>query len=466
MNVHIKSILSALAFSLLFYSKSIGLNLFLISIIVVVLLTTLKKEQLIFWGYSALYLYTAILVFINPSGFTYFVHIVAFFVLIGKSISQKISLYLSCFIGLINMVVALISKINGHINHPNEKKKDISPKAFNYIKGGVIALFLLLIFTLLYKNANPVFNDLLTQIDLSFISIPWLFFTFLGYLMSLHLLLPFSPKQLIEYDQALDNTLIAPKEPFLPNVTEKLNGENTLGSIVFTVLNLLLIFFLVTDAIYLFQENNISNAEYSQSVHQGVYALMFSIIIAIFLILYFFRGKLNFFEENKGIKSLTYAWIGLNIILVAFTSYKNFTYVEALGLTYKRIGVFVYLLLTLTGLITAYIKVAQIKSFVYLVRTNLATLFAFLIVSASIPWDSMITWYNLKEIEVVDLDYLINLGDSNSTQLSEYAKNNNPKLPIDLLKRIDQKNQDFLRKQSDKSWQEYTLYQFTTNNKK
>ncbi len=465
MNIHIKSILSAVAFSLLFYSKSFGLNLFLVSILIVVLVSTVRKGRSISWSYSLAYMATAIFVFFNPSGFTIFVHFMAFMVFVGKSISQKTSVYLSWFLGCANMLVASVANhIHSQENEKGPEKKDLSPKLFNRLKGGLIALLLLFLFGMLYRNANPVFESLVGQITLDFISVPWLFFTFLGYIIFLHLLRPFHAQELIEFDLAQKNELEKPTELVLIGEKKKLEGEHTLGSIVFVALNLLLLFFLVTDVIYLLQKTDITNSEYSQSVHQGVYALLFSIVCAIALILYFFRGNLNFFQGNGRIKSLSYLWIGLNVVLVAFTCYKNCAYVEALGLTYKRIGVFVYLLLTLTGLITAYIKIAQVKNFTYLLRTNIATVFAFLIISAAVPWDNTITWFNLNTLENPDINYLVDLGQNNSEQLYRYAKGHKTIIESNTKKRIGEKYSQFLEEQSQKTWQEYTFYQIAKIN--
>lgn len=458
MNIHIKSIVSAFAFSLLFYSKSFGLNLFLISILIVTLIATMAKERNTSWVYSCTYIATAIFVFLNPTNFTIFVHFMAFLVFVGKSISKKTSLYIAWAIGVINLIIASAANYTAY-QQKEEEKKNISTKTMNRIKGGLAALVLLLIFGFLYKNANPVFGNLFEQINLNFISVPWLFFTLLGYFVFLHILKPFDATELVDFDLAQPNELEKPKEITLIENKKKLESEQTLGSMVFLALNLLLVLFLITDVIYLFQENDISNSAYSESVHQGVYALMFSIVCAIALILYFFRGNLNFFEGNKRIKTLTYVWIALNVTLVAITCYKNYAYVEALGLTYKRIGVFVYLLLTLTGLVTAYIKVSEIKNFTYLVRTNIATLFAFLVISAIIPWNKTITWYNLTKIENPDMGYLIELGDNISPQLFEYAQANSQKLSTNEIIVIKDNYAGFSKVQTEKTWQEYSLYQ-------
>ena len=466
MNIHIKSILSALAFSLLFYSKSFGLNLFLISILVVVLVSTLKETRTMSWGYALTYILTSIFILINPTGFTIFVHFMALMVFIGKSISSKTSLYLSWLLGFTNLLVASIANFIQRQNSVEEKdvKKETSPKLLNRLKGGFFAGILLILFATLYKNANPVFENLVDQISFDFISFPWVFFTFLGYVIFLNILRPLDAQELIAVDASQKNELETPTEIEIIGQKKQLESEHTLGSFIFIALNFLLVFFLVTDGIYLFQKGDISNAEYSASVHQGVYALMFSIVLAIILILYFFRGNLNFYKENTQIKTLTYVWISLNIILIVFTSYKNLTYVEALGLTYKRIGVFVYLLLTLTGLITAYIKVAEVKSFVYLVRTNIATVFAFLVLSAAVPWDKAITYFNLSTLENPDVHYLIDLGDTNSIQLYDYAKEK--EVNYDLNISILEKHEEYITLQSEKTWQEYTFAQLAKTDTK
>ncbi len=461
MNIHIKSVLAALAFSFLFYSNSLGLNLFIIAIIVSILLKTTNKKEAGTWAYYIAYICSALFVFVNPTGYTIFVHIMTFLVFIGKSISTKSSLYLSWLFGIINMLTASVINFNEKEKQPT-KKRSISPKTLNTIKGVSIAFGFLFLFTLLYKNANPVFSNLVTQINLDFISVPWLFFTFLGYVLFLHILQPYSPKELIALDDSQTNNLIKSEVPLSEKILKKVSEEHNLGSIIFGALNMLLIFFLITDVIYLFNDNTISNAQYSQSVHQGVYALMFSIVCAIALILYFFRGDLNFYKGNKRIKSFTFIWIGLNVILVFFTCFKNYQYVETLGLTYKRIGVFVYLLLTLIGLTTAYIKIIRIKNFIYLVRTNTALLFACIFISASIPWDKMITLYNLNTIKNPDIQYLINLGNGNSKQLYNYARENN--ITSSYKEQITTKYSEFIKKHSNRNWQEYTLYQFTDNN--
>lgn len=460
MNIHIKSIVSAFAFSFLLYSKSMGINLLLVALITVTLLTIVQEHTKKPSLFAFAYVFTALMVFLDPTNFKVFIHFMAFFVYIGKNIAPRNSLYLSWFIGVVNMIIASLYHLNSYLKNPEQQKKSVSPTLLNAIKGIFAALILLVAFSLLYKTANPVFNTILSNINLEFLSLPWLFFTLMGYLIFLHILRPYFPEKLIVLDSAQKNELAKPDLPFSSAYQLKLVGEHTLSSIIFGALNILLVFFLITDLIYITELNSISKLAYSQSVHQGIYALIFSIICAIAIILYFFRGDLNFLEKNNTLKTLSYIWISLNLILVASTWYKNYLYVDALGLTYKRIGVFIYLLLVVTGLCTTYIKVSKTKGFIYLVRTNLALLFTFLFLSSIVPWDKAITYYNLNTITNPDLKYLVYLGNTNSTQLQAYVNQNENENTLKFKESIRRKNANLLKSLDQQSWQEYSIYQF------
>ena len=136
MNIYIKSILGALAFSFLFYSKSFGLNVVLISIIVTVFLTTIGRPYRFRWGYAIPYLFTAGMVFGEPSGFHLFVHLVALVVFIGKSVAHKSSIYISAFTGLMNIAVAALVNFVDNQRTPSAPKKAISPQGAQLPQGG------------------------------------------------------------------------------------------------------------------------------------------------------------------------------------------------------------------------------------------------------------------------------------------------------------------------------------------
>ena len=460
MRIHLKSILAAFIFSTLFYSKSLGLNLILIALVICGFLFAIRKKRPISWPYLVAYLFTGASVFMAPSLLSIIAHFTALVILVGKSIASQSSIYISGFLGALNLVTASVANIAENVGFPKGENKNYSARMGIYLKGIAIASILTVVFVFLYRKANPIFEELIGKIDFSFVSVPWMLFTILGYVLFLHLLHPFYPKELIENDLNQGNDLPAPKKPFTALIVKKLSNIHSIGSIVFLALNGVLIFFLVTDVLYLMDSQITYDAQYSQSVHQGVYALMFSIVCAIFIILYFFRGDLNFYTKNSPLKKLTYTWILLNFLLVIFTLYKNYIYVEALGFTYKRIGVFVYLFLTTIGLLTTYWKVYKIKNFHFLLRSNLVAFFVFLVCASPVPWDQIITRYNLEYIKSPDISYLLDLSAYNSKQLYHYSMVNSKHLDLETKNVISSRYQEFLNKQQAKTWQEYTLYHY------
>ena len=137
------------------------------------------------------------------------------------------------------------------------------------------------------------------------------------------------------------------------------------------------------------------------------------------IILYFFRGNLNFYTENKTLKYITFTWITLNIILIILIAIKNQTYITSFGLTYKRIGVHIYILLTLIGLVSTFLKVLKIKNLTFLFRRNTQAAFIVLVICSAINWDATITTYNLTHVDEFDMDYLINLSNRNAVILHD-----------------------------------------------
>ncbi len=270
MNYQLKSFFTALCFSLLFYQNSFGINLLFMAFVVVILLLTTKRKNTVPTAYLLAYIGSAVVFFFDPTVFKILFHFITFFILVGKSVSADSSLYLCWLIGLLNTSMASIVRYAARFGKPREGKKRISTKSRAYIKGSLAALILIWIFALLYRQANPVFETLLQQINFSFLSLPWLFFTLLGYFLSLHLLRPYYPVKIIELDKKQSNQLIAPEAPFTGDILKKLEGEKSMGCIIFGALNLLLIIFLITDWVYLAHNNVLSNAVFAIGSPRGI----------------------------------------------------------------------------------------------------------------------------------------------------------------------------------------------------
>jgi hypothetical protein len=226
------------------------------------------------------------------------------------------------------------------------------------------------------------------------------------------------------------------------------------------LLNGLVLFVNLTDAYYLLIARELPEGViYSEYVHQGIYSLIFSIVLAIAVILYFFRGNLNFYRNNQPLKMIAYGWIVQNFILVVAAAAKTTTlYVSQYGLTHKRIGVFIYLMLSIIGLCITCYKIYACKNNWFIFRKTSWAFYVVLILATFINWNRLITGYNLSRInslQEVDLTYLVDLPDSNIDQLTDFMEKSPRKLSEKQQNGISKKRAAFLQTYAEPEWQSW-----------
>ncbi len=183
-----------------------------------------------------------------------------------------------------------------------------------------------------------------------------------------------------------------------------LKTENTVGVISFAALNALLALLNVIDISTLWLGNIEKSTNYSVALHDGTNTLIFSIVMAMTIIVYFFSGNLNFYRKNKTIKLLVFIWIAQNAFLIASVFLRDYYYIFNHGLTYKRIGVAIFATLCLVGLYTVWIKVAKQKTLFYLYSVNTMVWYCLLIIFSFLNWDSLIVNYNLSKADKINID--------------------------------------------------------------
>ena len=131
------------------------------------------------------------------------------------------------------------------------------------------------------------------------------------------------------------------------------------------------------------------------------------------MLVYFFRGNINFMKENRSLRIVSHFWLAQNICL-AFTAFlKCIHYINYYSLTYKRIGVLIFLLLTIFGLAMMFFKIEKRKSLFFLLRSNSWFIYLFFVGASMVNWDASIAKYNIadSEIETVDYNYILSLSD-------------------------------------------------------
>lgn len=455
------TIISAILFSTLFYKQGIGVNLSLFTLLTILVLgikntKSFKNKSIILKAFG--YLVTGISVFLYKSDLTIITNIIAFFTLVGSISEHKSSIYVQWINGIYTTIVAAFSL---YYDSLNSEVENVKKKKINYVHWlkiiGIPAVFLI-IFINLYRNGNPMFDDLISKINFSFINFQWMLSTGLGYYLFYNITHTIQIEPVTSDDLKTGNTLEKSDLQYIS--PKKLQSEKQLSVVLMLMLNALIIVFLITDVIHISEIHNMFAPELSKQVHTGVNALIVSNLLAIVIILYFFRGNLNFFDKNKDIKNLTFLWIFLNLSVVLTTAIKNIEYIVSFGFTYKRIGVLFFLFATSVGLITTFIKVYKIKNLWYLFRKNTQIAFVILMISTTINWDKIITYYNINYAEQMDLNYLINLSDNNTFILRDYVEKHKVDTNKELA--IKDKHNIYLRNLTDNSWQEMVFDNFKT----
>ncbi|MEN8816193.1 MAG: DUF4173 domain-containing protein, partial [Nonlabens sp.] len=422
-----------LLFATLFYNQTLGINALIYSTFLIIALVVSKKGLLskTTTVISALGMLTsAVAICYHGATWSIITYFFSTILFIGYVASSQSSIYISWLNGIYNSVFGVF---HSFIYQQEETQVSQSKKKVDVgqlIKLIVIPLFLVIIFTILYSTSNPVFNEVLTAVDFSFINVFWMFTAVFGAFIMANIHQPLPIYDITARDQNYPNEL-EPK-PLNEKQLKSVTNESQIGLISIICLNALLVMVLITEVIFLINSKSNHASVLSSAVHQGVYASIVSILLALTVIAIIFRGNVNFLKKNQNLRRLTYLWIGFNSLLVISIFIKNYTYIDDHGLTHKRIGVMVYLLLTMVGLCTTYLKINYRLNFVYLLRRNLAIGYATIAIYSVINWSAIITDHNIKENHI-DPFYLRNLLPQNAMVLKkqglydEYTFNKNRK---------------------------------------
>ncbi|MFT3826858.1 MAG: DUF4173 domain-containing protein [Chitinophagaceae bacterium] len=307
------------------------------------------------------------------------------------------------------------------------------------IRFAILPMLLLFIFFVIYLAANSIFQEIASKmgwyLEQFFIKLSSIFawqrilFLLLGLYLTATILLKsrvnyFSNKDVTHTDELQRVRMKRRLRPFyqlskiimgkLTDGMMALKNENTIGFISLVLLNLLLAVINTIDISYLwFNASYRINEPAYKMVHQGAELLILSIILAMAVLLFFFKGNLNFYKRNKWLKYGAAAWIIQNLLLVVSVFIRDYYYISRSGLAYKRIGVLFFLLMVLAGLITMFVKIWQQKTTYFLLRVNAWTGVTVLVLASAIHWDELIAGYNLRHKDTIELDvpFLLSLSD-------------------------------------------------------
>jgi hypothetical protein len=401
----------------LFYQQLTGLNFLVFSVFYVTSLLVLDPTRLRnprWCIYAGCVIAASAAVFIINSDLSIFTSIVTLIILSGITFHPVNSVFTAGFFSALSLVTAPARWLMDVMeNKPTaETPRWRSAKT---VVSVLIAVVSALVFFGLYRLSNPLFHAYAASIDLSFFKMDLALVGLAGLLIMYGLTRPLT----IPFVTSKDLTAQADIEA--GDQHGRYDSNTLIPAILFLLLNCMLLVMngLDIDNIYISCKLPVG-INLSDFVHQAVAATVFSILMAVGLIAWFYSGSNNFTPTGKKVRVIIYLWIAQTVLLVVNTMVRNYWYIREYALTHQRIGVYIFLVLCLTGLSVTWLKLARHHSAWRLATINIRLWFFMLVVFSLINWDRVITRYNIGHTPIgqLDVEYLTALSDANLPELA------------------------------------------------
>ena len=419
-------LLGVFLFDLLFWHQKIGINFPIFSFLLLTISISLNKKVLqkkeVLYSLVAVFISGTMVVW-NNTGWSVFMHFLSVFIAFGFIKQAQIT---TVFEGVLAFFISYFAAPFAWYKRLKSASKENRAIAFSFsfVKLCIIPLVVFFLFFIIYKNANPKFDELTLSFSkivtdfLKNVQFSRVFFLLFGLSF---LLLAFG-KQLFQLGALAshEDSLFRQKKSYSRLAYQAggspfsdLLNEKKVGVLIFAVLNALLLFVNIIDINWMWFGFEVPlEFNLKQFVHEGTYLLIFSILLSMGIFLYFFRGSLNFYPKNKWLLLLGKAWILQNIVLTISVFLRNYHYISYHGLAGKRIGVVAFLVMTIFGLITLIIKVNKLKTSAFLLRKNGWFILFSMTLLCCLEWDRVIVNYNLAHENKgeIDVDYYLQLS--------------------------------------------------------
>ena len=468
---------ATLLYGYLFYDQSAGINFLLFNVALLAALfalyPTLRQRRTVM-AVAIGCLLTALNVVWHPTWPAVWMNLISLLGLAGLSAHPESSLLVAWINSGYSLVASFWKHTLGRMISrtelvPGDPKERSTPPAVAGITAGkvvsqLVPLLVTALFFLLYTQASPAFSALFSHLSFDFVSGWWVLFTGFGGYLLLTFFCPLTISKLVQADLSASDLLHRRRSTTSKFNPVGLRYEYRTAWRAFVLLNILLFVFNAVDITYLSAGELPEEITYKEFLHQGVNVLIISVVLAIAIVMYFLRGSLNFLSNSQRLKYAAYVWIIQNAVLVIAIVVKNTEYIERFGLTHRRIGVYVYLLLTLIGLAATWIKVRDTKSNWFLMRRNSWAFYTVLVVYSMVDWGSVITEHSLARLEEhpPHMTYLLSLSDIDLDRLASVQ--DNPVVSARAKECIYDRIDTFIQQEQREGWQswnyrDYLLYQ-------
>lgn len=402
----------SLIFTLLFYNESVGVNLGIFGLLLTGLIYFFYRSRFTDHSYWALMIASIL----SCSAFAWYGDFVSFLALALSVIflqfrtqETKLKIIQVFPLVFINGIASLgrIFMFSQWLPK-REIKNDFAKKLIAYF---IIPIVFVGLFFMVYAFGSDHFSAIFTDYTLDLNIFQVVLIALLGFYISFTFWNYWLPEICYDKNSLLDNDFsneirVSNQKtfPFLDIDFERRSGEITL-----LLLNVLLLVFIATYNYEQFFED-IDKSKLSSATHERVNAVVFSIVMAVGVILFYFKGSFNFDEKAKRLKQLSKIWILLNGVLILSTIVKNSEYVSFFGLTYKRLGVFAFLCLAIIGLFFTFLKITKQKTNAYLFNQMIWYFYGTILLCSFVNWGNLITNYNISVNKGVEPRFLSDLN--------------------------------------------------------
>lgn len=446
---------SSIVFTLLFYGEDLGLNWGIFGLLQISLICYFFQEKLS----SRLHLVLVILSVLSCFSFAWYGDFPSFLAMVFsivflqfKTQEPKLKLLQVFPLMILNGITTFGRVLMFSQYIPIRKVNSSFGK-------GVIAYFVipavfLGLFLLVYSSGSDYFSSFFTDYYLDINAWEVFILTALGFYISFTFWNYWIPEVCYEKNELLANDF---KEEVPSNRNSfsflDIDMERRSGEITLLLLNVLLLIFIITFNYEQFFKV-VEKSALSLETHERVRAVVFSIAMAIAVILFYFKGGFNFDAKATQLKKLARVWIFLNAVLIVSTFIKNSEYVLYFGLTYKRLGVYSFLILAIIGLIISFVKINKQKTNAFLFNQMVWYVYGTILLCSFVNWGSLITRYNIYVDKGLDPNFLKSLNYN-----EEYRQQYFPDSSIDSVKYFD-KNRDIEYEQNKSILSKALYYEF------
>jgi hypothetical protein len=395
-----------LAFHLAFWQQGLGINLPIFTSLICLLIYLRKKPRLTatHWFLIACNILSGTGLILFHTDLSVVIALISGISLAGSLHQASSSVVESLFNGLLNAFNKHEGLIPGTTLSPLWKQK----RGYLYLRVAALPLVVVFLYLALFAGGNAIFHEITGGFfrTLRRLLEQWsaahFFFVLLGLFIvrwatknnwSTYLKLP------------LSNRLKRRKSRASAHHPLSLRIEYYRAMVLFISLNLLFAVVNFIDVKWVWFGFSLQNGfDLKAFVHEGTAYLLTSLLLSIGLVLYFFRGNLNFYPNAKWLKRFAYLWIAQNVVLAISVLVRTAHYIGFHGLASKRIGLLLFTAMVIFGLYTLVIKIAQQRNFAYLLRWNSAFIIGTLALNACLPWNRIVATHNLKHGNAHEID--------------------------------------------------------------